>query len=240
MQYHLIGGYFICGKNRNFVLPFRKKIMMNIRVAIFEDNKLIRDAYTAILDGTSGYQCVGAYPDCNDLKFVLHHDQPDVILMDIGLPGMDGINATRLICKEFPGIRILIQTVFEDDDKIFAAICAGASGYILKSNGMLCLLEAVSEVYNGGAPMSPAIASRVLQLFQKYAQPHQAPEEIELSQREKDILKLMVEGKDFHTIAEKNFIGYETVRTHVKKIYRKLHVASATEAVVKALRQGLV
>lgn len=214
--------------------------MMNIRVTIFEDSKLIRDAYQAILDGTSGFQSAGAYADCNELKFVLQRNQPDVVLMDIGLPGMDGIEATRRINRDFPGIKILIQTVFEDDDKIFAAICAGASGYILKSNGMNRLLEAVTEVYNGGAPMSPAIATRVLRLFQKYTLPLHNDEDIKLSQREKDILTLMVDGDDFHTIATKNFISYETVRTHVKKIYRKLHVASATEAVAKAIRHRLI
>lgn len=213
---------------------------MDISVTIFEDNKLIRDAYQAILDGTPGYQSAGAYSDCNDLKFVLQRHQPDVVLMDIGLPGVDGIEATRQINLGYPGIKILIQTVFEDDDKIFAAICAGASGYILKSNGMARILEAVSEVYNGGAPMSPAIATRVLHLFQKYNQPLLGKEDIKLSQRERDILSLMVDGYDFHTIATKNFISYETVRTHVKKIYQKLHVASATEAVAKAIRHGLV
>jgi DNA-binding NarL/FixJ family response regulator len=129
--------------------------------------------------------------------------------------------------------------VFDDDDKVFNAICAGASGYILKNSTPAKLVESIVEVYNGGAPMSPVIASKVLQLFQKIAPQDKPDEDENLSKREKEILALMIEGFSFREIAEKNFIGYETVRTHVKKIYKKLHVASSTEAVVKALRHRL-
>jgi DNA-binding NarL/FixJ family response regulator len=164
-----------------------------------------------------------------------------VILMDIEMPGMDGISATGKVVKQWPDIKILIQTVFEDDDKIFDAICAGASGYILKSTSPARLVESIHEVYNGGSPMSPYIASRVLKLFQQFAPPSQAGDEkYILSAREKEVLSLMVEGHGFQAIAAKSFISYETVRTHVKRIYKKLHVASASEAVVKAIRQRLV
>lgn len=165
---------------------------------------------------------------------------PDVGLMDIEMPGMDGVEATRFIHEKFPAVKVLIQTVFDDDEKVFKAICAGASGYILKSTTPSKLIESIAEVYNGGAPMSPGIASRVLRLFQKIAPQAQATDEEDLSKREKEILSLMVDGYSFKEIAEKSFISYETVRTHVKSIYRKLHVASSTEAVVKALRQGIV
>jgi DNA-binding NarL/FixJ family response regulator len=214
---------------------------MNIRVAIFEDNKLIRDAYEAILSGTQGFQCTGVFNNCNDLDYSIRKCNPDVALMDIEMPGTDGIVATTFISKNFPEIKILIQTVFEDDEQIFAAICAGASGYILKSNGMNKLLDAITEVYNGGSPMSPSIAARVLKLFQQFAPaPASSTYEFNLSDREKDILSLMVQGKDFRTIGEEYFISYETVRTHVKKIYKKLHVTSASEAVALAIRKHLV
>ena len=215
---------------------------MEIRVAIFEDNKLMRDGFEAICNGTPGVRTTGVYPDCSDLDYKIRRASPDVVLMDIELPGKNGVVATREIIEQWPDIKILIQTVFEDDDKIFDAICAGASGYILKSTSPSRLLEAIHEVYNGGSPMSPYIANRVLKLFQRFAPPPLAHEDdrLSLSNREKQILSLMVEGFNYHTIAEKSFISYETVRTHVKRIYKKLHVASASEAVVKAIRQRLV
>lgn len=214
---------------------------MNIRVAIFEDNKLIRDAYEAILSGTHGFQCTGVFSNCVDLDYSIRKSIPDVVLMDIEMPGTDGIEASGYISKHFPETKILIQTVFEDDERIFAAICAGASGYILKSNGMNKLLDAITEVYNGGSPMSSTIAARVLKLFQQFAPPPAAASgEYNLSEREKEILSLMVEGLDFRSIGSKYFISYETVRTHVKKIYKKLHVTSASEAVALAIRKHLV
>jgi DNA-binding NarL/FixJ family response regulator len=201
----------------------------------------MRNGFEAICNGTTGITCCGAFSDTSDLDYKIKRNSPHVILMDIEMPGMDGITATRHITEQWPDIKIMIQTVFEDDDKIFDAICAGASGYILKSTSPARLVEAIHEVYNGGSPMSPYIASRVLKLFQQFAPAVQADnEKYILSTREKEVLSLMVEGCNFHVIAEKSFISYETVRTHVKRIYKKLHVASASEAVVKAIRQRLV
>ena len=212
-----------------------------IRVAIFEDNKMMRNGYEAICNGTPGLACCGAFADAGDLDFKIKRTQPDVVLMDIEMPGADGVSSTGYIVKHFTEVKILIQTVFDDDDKIFAAICAGASGYILKSTTPAKMVEAIEQVHEGGSPMTPSIASRVLKLFQQYAPPFKDTEEnYVLSAREKEILALMINGHNLPAIAEKIFIGYETVRTHVKHIYKKLHVASASEAVVKALRERLV
>lgn len=201
----------------------------------------MRNGFEAICNGTEGITCCGVFHDGADLEYKIRKSEPHVILMDIEMPVVNGLTATKQVVQKWPEIKILIQTVFEDDDKIFTAICAGASGYILKSTSPARLVEAIHEVYSGGSPMSPYIASRVLKLFQQFAPP--VPEEEEkylLSSREKEILSLMIDGLSFHQIAEKSFISYETVRTHVKRIYKKLHVASASEAVVKAIRQRLV
>jgi DNA-binding NarL/FixJ family response regulator len=213
---------------------------MHIRVAIFEDGKLVRDAFSAIISGTNGFLTTGAFSNGNNLMHDIERSTPDVVLMDIEMPGRDGIEATKMISEKYPDIKILIQTVFEDEEKIFAALCAGASGYVLKSTPPSRLLEYITEVYNGGAPMSPAIAGKVLRLFQRVA-PQATKSDTELlSKREKEILLLMMQGLTFKQIGEQHFIAFETVRTHVKKIYKKLHVASSTEAVAKAIRQGLI
>ncbi|HEY0677820.1 MAG TPA: response regulator transcription factor [Chitinophagaceae bacterium] len=214
---------------------------MDTRVAIFEDNKLMRNGFEAICDGTPGLTCCGVYPDVADIELKIKRSMPDVVLMDIELPGTDGIAATKTIVNKWPEIKVLIQTVFEDDEKIFDAICAGASGYILKSTSPARLVEAIYEVMSGGSPMSPYIANRVLKLFQQLAPPaHQPDENSKLTSREKEILLLMTEGYNLHLIAGKLFLSYETIRTHVKRIYKKLYVASASEAVAKAIKQRLV
>jgi DNA-binding NarL/FixJ family response regulator len=214
---------------------------MEIRVAIFEDNKLVRDALQAILSGTPGFNCTGAFADGNRWMQDIKRSEPDVILMDIELPGLSGIEISQQIHQVYPEIKILIQTVFNDSDKIFQALCAGASGYILKNDPPHKYLEAINEVYNGGAPMSPAVAKKVLGFFGSKNIILIAPDntDYQLSEREKDILRLMVEGSNYRSIADKAFISYETVRTHVKNIYKKLHVASRSEAVMKAVQQGL-
>jgi DNA-binding NarL/FixJ family response regulator len=215
---------------------------MEIRVAIFEDNKLIRDALQAIISGTAGYACTGTFASCNRLIEDIKRSNPDVVMMDIEMPGMNGIEATAILHKEFPSIKVLIQTVFNDSEKIFKALCAGASGYILKNDSPTRQLEAIQEVYNGGAPMNPAVAKKVFIFFQHKNVILAVPgeEDYGLSNREQEILSLMVQGHNLKTIADTIFISYETVRTHVKKIYKKLHVASRSEAVLKATQQGLI
>ena len=214
---------------------------MFIRVAIFEDNPIVTEAYKALLNGTEGFTCSGAFTNCNGLRHDLQKSQPDVILMDIQMQGLNGIEATKMIRSEFPAIRILIQTVFDDDNKLFAALCAGANGYILKNTQPVKLLEAIRDVHTGGAVFSPVIAAKVAQLFQKYIPAHFGhPPDYQLTTREKEILGLLASGNSMPRISEQLHLSYETIRSYVKNIYHKLHVASATEAVSKALRENLV
>ncbi len=215
---------------------------MDIRVAIFEDNHLFREAMQAILNGTTGYTCCGAFPDSYLLAERIERSRPDVILMDIEMPGMSGIEATQAVRNQFPNVKVLIQTVFNDSEKIFQALCAGASGYILKSEQPGKYLEAISEVYNGGSPISISVASKVLGFFSNKNVILVSPtsEDFQLTSREKELLSLMIEGHDYKTIAEKTYISYDTVRTHVRHIYKKLHVACRNEAVMKAIQQGIV
>jgi DNA-binding NarL/FixJ family response regulator len=211
-----------------------------IRVAIFEDNPIMMDAYRSILNGSPGYKCTGSFTHANNWKHDVQKSNPDVVLMDIEMTGVTGIEVTKLIKKEFPPVKILIQTVFEDDAKIFEALCAGADGYILKNTSPVKMLEAVADVQNGGAVFNPSIASKITALFQKVIAPATATHNYQLTEREKEILFLLTEGLPMPRIAEKIFLSYETVRGYVKSIYQKLHVASATEAVSKALKEKLV
>jgi DNA-binding NarL/FixJ family response regulator len=211
-----------------------------IRVSIFEDNPIMMDAYRSILNGSPGYTCTGCFTSCNNWKHDIEKSTPDVVLMDIEMTGINGIKAAGFIKKEFPGVRILIQTVFEDDAKIFEALCAGANGYILKNTSPVKMLEAITDVQNGGVAFNPAVAAKVATLFQKFIVPSASIHDYQLTEREKQILQLLTEGLPMPRIAEKIFLGYETVRGYVKNIYQKLHVASATEAVAKAIKEKLV
>ena len=209
---------------------------MDTRVAIFEDNELVRDALTTILNDTPGFTCCGTFSNGKRWQPNIQQCNPDVILMDIEMPGMTGIELTSLITKEFPAIKILIQTVFNDSEKIFRALSAGASGYILKNDSPAKYLQAIEEVKQGGAVMNAAVAKKALSFFtnKNIFAPLPENENYGLSSREEEILNLMTDGLDFKMIGEKIFISYETVRTHVKNIYKKLHVSSKSEAVQKA------
>ncbi|HRF76233.1 MAG TPA: response regulator transcription factor [Chitinophagales bacterium] len=213
--------------------------MENIRVAIFEDNKHLRESLYYLINGTPGFSCTGAYPDCNDAVFQITKDTPDVILMDIEMPGLNGIQGVKLIKSKFPQVHVLMQTIFHDENNIFDAICAGASGYILKSTTPAEYITAIKDVYNGGSPMTGSIARKVLELFQKNIQV-EAKQDYQLTPKEKEMLQFMVQGKSFKMIAEAAGISYETVRTHMKNIYAKLHVNSNTEAVSKVLKEKLL
>lgn len=214
---------------------------MEIQVAIFEDNKLVRDALQTILNGTPGYACTGAFSNGSNWEADIRRSNPDVVLMDIEMPGLDGIELTRLVTQKFEQVKVLIQTVFDDGNKIFNALCAGASGYILKNDPPNKYLEAIMEIYNGGSFMNASVAKKTLNFFTQKNIILVSPdgEDYKLSDREKEILKELTEGQPLKNIAPKLFISVETVRTHVKHIYKKLHVANRTEAVMKAVQQGI-
>ena len=210
-----------------------------VQVAIFEDNKHLRESLYLLIDGMPGFECCGIFPDCNHWERDIEKVRPDVILMDIEMPGMKGPEAVRHIKNRFPDILILMQTVFGDDDHIFEAICAGATGYILKGTLPSQLFDAITEAREGGSPMSPSVARRVVTLFQNnfFGLAHT---NYALSTREKEILGHLVTGKSFKMIADACSITYATVRTHMKHIYEKLHVNSNTEAVSKALKERII
>lgn len=211
-----------------------------IRVTIFEDNKHLRETFQFLLDNAEGFNCSGAYSDCSDVLNDVSRNACDVVLMDIEMPGMSGIEATKLIKEHFPLINILIQTVFFEDDYIFNAICAGASGYILKSTTPDGYLQAIEDVQAGGSPMTPGIARRVLELFKTNLQPSHPSKEYNLTNQEKKVLQLLVEGKSYKMIAAQLFVATDTVKSHVTNVYAKLHVHSGTEAVALALRDKIV
>ena len=208
---------------------------MEIKVVIFEDNYLLRESLYQLINGTAGLSCTGAFPNCDDIIFNVQKTAPHVVLMDIQMPGMTGVEAVKVIKKNFPEIKIIMQTVVEDDDKIFQSICNGASGYLLKSTTPARLLQAIEEVNEGGAPMTPSIAQKVLEKFR-----HQSPVSLnelnDLSDREKEILNCLVEGMSYKMIASSCKISIDTVRFHIRNIYDKLHVSSKSEAVIKAMK----
>ncbi len=211
-----------------------------IRVAVFEDNRHLRDTFELLLNNTEGIFCAGTYPNVDDIISVLQSAPADIILMDIEMPGMNGIDATRLVKQRFPEVKILIQTVFFDDDYIFNAICAGAAGYILKSTTPEGYVQAIKEVAAGDSPITPGIASRVLELFRKKLSTQPVLQDYALTSQEKKVLELLVDGRSYKMIASELHIAFETVKTHIKNIYAKLHVNSGTEAVALAIRKGIV
>jgi DNA-binding NarL/FixJ family response regulator len=214
--------------------------MSPIRVLAFDDNKDLREMLRMLVDAQADMTCVGVHPDLAHVQRDVAEAKPDVIVMDIQMPGMDGIAGVRVIRALFPEARILMQTVFEDEDKVFDAICAGANGYILKTAGADGIVRAIRDVYAGGSPMTASVAAKVLMRFRALeGTPAMAPDH-RLSGREKDVLQLLVKGRSYKMIADELGISYHTVDSHIRKIYEKLHVSSGTEAVSKAIKDRLV
>jgi DNA-binding NarL/FixJ family response regulator len=208
------------------------------KVAVFDDNKPRRELLEMLLNSTPGMECTGAFEDCRHVIQNIVKNIPDVALMDIDMPNVNGIEGLLLIKKQFPDVKILMQTVFEDDDKIFASICAGADGYILKKTPPAKLIDAINEVVSGGAPMTPTVARQVLQLFNNRNK--KSTTDFNLTAREHEILAMLVQGLSYKMIANKCNVSYSTVNSHITHIYEKLHVKSGTEAVAKAIGQKLL
>lgn len=210
-----------------------------IRVVLFEDNKNFRESLSLFLASSENIWLIGAYSDAKESLSIVRKSKPDVILMDIQMPYLSGIDAMISIKKEYSEVKVLMQTIHDEDDKIFAAICAGASGYILKNSKPEHYLQAIEEVNLGGSHLSPSIATKVLRMFQNQFVKEQ-PNYVDLSTREREILNCLVKGMSYKLIADKCCISINTVCTHVKHIYEKLHVNSAPEAILKAIDLHLI
>lgn len=203
------------------------------RITIVEDNEVVRDGFALLIDSVSGHQVVSTYDNCEDALKNLKKDRPDIILMDLELPGMHGVEGTRRIKKLLPGVNIIVITVHANSELVFQALCAGASGYITKNAGHSKLLDAIAEVQKGGAPMSSQIARMVVQSFQKNT-------DSPLTARETEVLELLAKGKSYTVIADELFVHKETIKSHIKNIYTKLQVNSKADAIEKALRDRLI
>ena len=210
---------------------------MVIRIMIIEDQRDVREGLKLLINGSPGFECVGAYRTVEDaLIGIDRHAMPDLILTDIGLPGLSGIEGIKLFRDRLPDTAILALTIYENNDKIFNAFCAGATGYLLKNTAPARLLEALKEAVTGGSPMSPEVARRVVTLFRDF-QPVSAS--YDLTPQERLLLKLLVEGHHKKTAADVMGISFHTVSFHLRNIYLKLQVHSKSEAVAKALREHL-
>ncbi len=211
---------------------------MIIKIIIYEDNSDLREGLSVLLRGTAGFELVGAFPNCENVEKEVTSLMPDVVLMDIDMPIANGIEGLKIIKEKQPQINVLMLTVFEDNENIFNAICTGAVGYMLKRTPPAKLLEAIQDANNGGAPMTSSIARKVLQMLPPQKKIIETSHN--LTEREREILNLLVKGNSYKMIADLCFISMDTVRSHIKKIYEKLHVHSQTEAVAMAINNQIV
>ena len=209
-----------------------------IKVAIVEDRREIRDALTMLINGTDGFRCCGAYRTMEEALDKIKGEVADVVLSDIGLPGMSGIEGIRILKERYPNLLLLMLSVYDDDERIFDALCAGACGYLLKRTSPARLIECLKEAVQGGAPMSPEVARRVVALFRDIRPPERA--DYQLTPHETRLLKLLVEGHNYKTAAVELGVSFHTIHFHVRNIYEKLQVHSKSEAVSKALRDRIV
>jgi DNA-binding NarL/FixJ family response regulator len=214
---------------------------LGTKIVIYEDNHDLRESLVVLLKGTSGFEVLGAFPNCKDIEKQISDLLPDVILMDIDMPVKNGIEGLKLIHKNHPDVNVIMLTVFETNEYIFEAVCAGAVGYLLKKSPPIEIIQAIEEVKNGGTSMTPSIARKVLQFFPK--EYHKKEDEVEietLSEREMEVLTLLTKGFTYRMAAYELGISAETIRTYIKRIYSKLHVHSNTQAVAVAFQKNIV
>lgn len=211
-----------------------------INVAIIEDNNTIREGLAALVNGTDGYKCIGAYRDCESFLAKLSSLEVDVVLMDIGLPGMSGIEGVKKAMEMKPELSILMLTIYEESDKVFDALCAGATGYLVKKTPPSRLLDAIKDASEGGSPMSSRIARQVITAFKEGQNIATDNSKYDLTDREKEVLNLLADGYNYQEIANTLYISVDTVRHHIRNIYKKLHVHSQSEAVAKAIRKKII
>lgn len=209
-----------------------------LKVALVEDQRDVREGLAILINGTPGFRCSASFRTMEDALRSIDANLPDVLLTDIGLPGMSGLEGITILRERYPRLPIIALTVYDDEDKIFDVLCAGASGYLLKNTPPARLLESLKEVASGGAPMSPEVARRVIKLFREFRPPDRSPSN--LTQQETELLKLIVEGHSYKTAASKLEISVSTISFHLQNVYNKLQVHSKSEAVAKALRNKLV
>ncbi|MBK6749709.1 MAG: response regulator transcription factor [Pyrinomonadaceae bacterium] len=209
-----------------------------VTIAIVEDIRDIREGLMTLINFTDGFACNGSYRSMEEAIPKIKGNVPDVLLSDIGLPGMNGIDGIRILKDLYPGMTVLMLTVYDDDERIFDAICAGANGYLLKRTAPAKLLENIREAVDGGAPMSPEVASRVIKLFREIRPPERV--DYDLTPHETRLLKLLVDGHNYTTAAEELNVSFNTIKFHMRHVYEKLQVHSKSEAVSLALKNRIV
>jgi DNA-binding NarL/FixJ family response regulator len=209
-----------------------------IKTVVVEDQRDLREGLQTLINFTPDFKCTGAFRTMEECLARIKNDLPDVVLSDIGLPGMSGIEGIKILKEKYPDLIVLVLTVYDDNERIFDALCAGASGYLLKQTDPVELLKSVKEAVAGGAPMSPEVASKVIRLFREIRPPERA--DYDLTPHETRLLKLLVEGHNYVTAAEELKISYNTIKFHVRNIYDKLQVHSKSEAVAIAMRDRLI
>lgn len=219
-------------------MPSNNRLYLHVQtgIIIFEDNDHLRESLVYLLNNYERYKVIADYNNCIWAASAIKTYQPDVVLMDIDMPGMNGIEGVKIVKEARPETAVIMYTVFENDEKLFACLCAGANGYLLKKTPPARLFDAIEEVINGGAPMSPSISKKVIESFNKNTAKHK----YNLSSRELEVLQLLVKGHSTKIIAATLFISFETVRSHFKNIYNKLHVNCGKEAIAKVLMERIL